>query len=182
MLYTNVLITTVHVQPKLLTYAMDIASGLAFLHGQSIVHGDLHSDNVLLQSMRRASRVSTEQEPAHVVRSVACKVSDMGNARYFGWHAGKTHSMASRLGALAYQAPEVLQEGRLSRAADTYSFGCVLWEMLAGRQPWASVSQGQLLLRVAVWGEHEAVPEGCPKALAALLLACWERVPTARYG
>lgn len=167
--------------PKILTYAMDIASGLAFLHGQSIVHGDLHSDNVLLQSIRRASRgSSSDQQPARVVRSVACKVSDMGNARYFGWHKGKTHSMASRLGALAYQAPEVLQEGRLSHAADTYSFGCVLWEMLAGRQPWASVSQGQLLLRVAVWGEHETVSESWPKELTALLLDCWHRLPAAR--
>lgn len=130
--------------------------------------------------MRRAMRASADRSPAPVVRSVACKVSDMGNARYFGWHNGKTHSLASRLGALAYQAPEVLQEGWMSQAADTYSFACVLWEMLAGRQPWATVSQGQLLLRVAVWGEHETIPDSCPESLASLLLDCWHRQPRAR--
>jgi serine/threonine protein kinase len=33
-------------------------------------------------------------------------------------------------GTLAYQAPEVLERGTLSPAADCYAFGVLLWEML----------------------------------------------------
>jgi serine/threonine protein kinase len=40
-------------------------------------------------------------------------------------------------GTVAYAAPELLARGEASPAADMYSFGCVLWELLTLRQPWS---------------------------------------------
>lgn len=38
-----------------------------------------------------------------------------------------------------------LLQGRLSKAADTYAFGVLLWEMYTGQRPWAGMLQMQVL-------------------------------------
>ena len=42
-------------------------------------------------------------------------------------------------------SPETLQRaGKLSKAADVYAFGVILWEMLTGQRPWAGLLQMQV--------------------------------------
>ena len=66
----------------------------------------------------------------HAAR-VRSQVADFGCAREAA-AAGVTVEPGRR-GALAYQAPEVLERGVLSPAADCYAFGVLLWEMLTAQ-------------------------------------------------
>ena len=46
---------------------------------------------------------------------------------------------ASGPGTVSYAAPEALQHNTVSPASDMYSFGCVLWELLSLKEPWAEL-------------------------------------------
>ena len=46
---------------------------------------------------------------------------------------------ASGPGTVSYAAPEALQANQVSPASDMFSFGCVLWELLSMKEPWAEL-------------------------------------------
>lgn len=99
--------------------AREVADALAYAHGQGILHRDIKPENILLSE-------------GHAV------VADFGVAALI--HIGDvqqlTRTSAGIPGTPAYMAPEqILGEGVLDGRADVYSLGCVLYEMLAGTQP-----------------------------------------------
>jgi serine/threonine protein kinase len=92
-----------------LQIALDIVSGMSFLHESRIFHRDLKSGNVLIESAGRA------------------KIADFGLSKLIDINA--THAMGL-IGSVAWTAPEVLQEEVYRDSADVYSFGVILWELL----------------------------------------------------
>jgi serine/threonine protein kinase len=46
---------------------------------------------------------------------------------------------ASGPGTVSYAAPEALSNNQVSPATDMFSFGCVLWELLSMKEPWAEL-------------------------------------------
>lgn len=65
--------------------------------------------------------------------------------------------------------PELLTTGRLSKAADTYSFGVLLWEMYTGQRPWAGMLQMQVIFNVTVQKKQLLFPPDAPQQLKVLL-------------
>lgn len=87
------------------------------------------------------------------------------------------------MGTPHYQAPEVLMEGRLSIAADVYSFGCLVWEIMEGSVPFGGMSLAQVLYRVALQHERPVMDAAqWPPGLAALVQECWAADAQARCG
>jgi serine/threonine protein kinase len=85
------------------------------------------------------------------------------------------------LGTAAYMAPEQAKGLDVDRRADLWAFGCVLFEMLAGRQPFEANSVSGLLVKVV----HDApdwdvLPATTPSAVRALLRRCLEKDPRQR--
>lgn len=87
---------------------LDIASGLEYLHFMDIIHADLKLSNVLLKS--------TTAKPYGFV----CKLGDFGLSKL---SLLDKDVFTQSHGTLAYMPPEVLSEGKLSKATDVYSFG-----------------------------------------------------------
>ena len=65
--------------------------------------------------------------------------------------------------------PELLTTGRLSKAADTYAFGVLLWEMYTGQRPWAGMLQMQIIFNVTVQSKQLQFPQGAPQQIKARL-------------
>lgn len=57
-------------------------------------------------------------------------------------------------GTLVYAAPEVFS-GRVGKAADVYSLGIILWEMVTGSQPYKDLAEGERTLDTA-WNSQDA--------------------------
>ncbi len=117
----NVILTAGPVQPRLkpgvaIQVLRECLAGLAALHREGIVHGDLKPSNIMLK------------------RTGNAKVIDIGSA------IDANAAAARRMWSPAYAAPEVLEGGENSPQADLASLGYVLIEMLAGRPPFEGLT------------------------------------------
>ncbi|PKA65825.1 Serine/threonine-protein kinase [Apostasia shenzhenica] len=97
--------------------ALDVAKGLAFLHGakKPIIYRDFKTSNILLDAEFNA------------------KLSDFGLAKE-GPTGEKTHVSTRVMGTYGYAAPEYIMTGHLTARSDVYGFGVVLLEILVGRK------------------------------------------------
>ncbi|GAV08334.1 hypothetical protein RvY_18044 [Ramazzottius varieornatus] len=104
--------------PEMKRYTMHIASGLAYLHSQQIVHLDLKGQNIVIN----------DQDVA--------KLCDFGEMVKLEYPQTQPEEVKMHVGTPRYKAPEMTQEEfPRGRAADIFSFGCVLIEMKLGRPP-----------------------------------------------
>lgn len=53
----------------------------------------------------------------------------------------KTHVSGVRHGTPLYISPEILRNGKASKAADVYSFGVIMWELMHGTLAWNQLLQ-----------------------------------------
>lgn len=95
-------------------WAHDISEGMAYLHGQQIVHRDLTPNNVLVN---RASQV---------------KITDFGLSKI---KTSRLSNRSGRQGAAFYCAPETLRNEPFDYPCDVFSFGVLLWELMHRRVP-----------------------------------------------
>ncbi len=147
----------------------DVARALEFAHGHGVVHRDIKPDNVLLAGS-------------------SATVTDFGIAKAISaartGPEGATLTMAgTSIGSPAYMAPEqAAGDPNIDHRSDIYAFGCMSYEMLAGRPPFVGTSPAKLL--GAHLGEtprdiRELRPD-TPSALADLIMRCLQKDPDAR--
>ena len=78
-------------------------------------------------------------------------------------------------------APEVMKQGGYGRKADIWSLGCVLLEMVTGKQPWGDIdNQMMLMMKVAVYNELPKIPTNISPTCHNFILSCLDRDPKNR--
>src|SRR5947199_1473136 len=138
--------------------ARDVADALAFAHGQGIIHRDIKPENILLSG-------------EHAI------VADFGIARAISAAGSLTLTQAGQpIGSPGYMSPEqAMALGDLDARTDIYSLGCVLFELLAGEPPVASMTERRvhnwaaLETSKALQGTHTGVARGVKHAISRAL-------------
>jgi serine/threonine protein kinase/Tfp pilus assembly protein PilF len=150
--------------PQLL---IPVARALDFAHKNGVVHRDMKPGNILI-------------DPQGVP-----KVTDFGIAKRLTASSVLTLSGAV-IGTPVYMAPEQARgtSRDVGAAADIYSLGAILYEMLAGRPPFLpEESDTAIMVRVAT--ENPVSPAwhrpGTPRDLETICLKCLAKEPAQRY-
>jgi serine/threonine protein kinase len=143
-------------------------------HDKGIVHRDLKPANVLL-----GRSTSDELDPERL------KLTDFGLAKRLGSDIGEAVSLSGVvLGTPAYMAPEQAgrRKAKVGPAADVYSLGAILYELLTLKAPFRGDSPIEVVLDVVM--KSPAPPSrllpGIPGELESLCLRCLEKDPAKR--
>eukprot|EP00249_Psilotum_nudum_P020287 c27638_g2_i2 orf=885-1880(+) len=150
-----------------ISFALDIAQAMNYLHMNRIIHRDLKPDNLLLTADMKS-----------------VKLIDFGLAR----EESLTEMMTAETGTYRWMAPELystvtLQHGdkkHYNNKVDVYSFGIVLWELITNRIPFEGMSNLQAAYAAAFKNLRPVVPDGLPAELVFILQACWAEDPNVR--
>nr|BFF15279.1 hypothetical protein GCM10025699_65820 [Microbacterium flavescens] len=105
-----------------LTLAAEVFDALSAAHARQVTHRDVKPDNVLLA------------EPWRPGLTGAVRVGDFGIASVVDEKLRQTTGL---LGTPQYMSPELISQGRSGAAGDVYATGVMLYELLAGRTPFA---------------------------------------------
>ena len=144
--------------------ALELARGLEEIHAREIVHRDLKPSNVLLS------------------RGGDVKIADFGIA--IESSGDRLTRAGHAVGTPPYMSPEQLLGERVDWRSDVFSFGVLLYEMLAGEPPFGEIDpKGEALIRRIQAGRYvplrRAAP-GTPRWLARLVRGCLRAKPGKR--
>jgi eukaryotic-like serine/threonine-protein kinase len=157
---------------EVLAIGAQVASALAAAHDVGIVHRDIKPDNVMVR------------------RDGYVKVLDFGIAKLMlqagavGPNApAETHQQTAAgavFGTLAYMSPEQARGFPVDARSDVWSLGCLLYEMLAGRPPFAGPSSTDVLVAI-LDRETAPLPPRVPPELDSIITKTLRKAPDERY-
>lgn len=154
--------------PDILSVASQIADAIDFAHAEGMVHRDIKPSNILIESTPQGRVV----------------LSDFGVARVFGAvQRNITVSGNELVGSPAFLAPEAIKGLEISEKSDIYSFGVVVYQMIAGKDPFAHFGITSALLNVKTNKDAPDIRQfrkNVPKSVAVRLAQTLSRDPNKR--
>jgi Tol biopolymer transport system component len=155
--------------PRVLVTARQIADGLDAAHEKGIVHRDLKPRNVAL----------TQEGDVKILDFGVAKSLTAGIPKAPGAYGATEAGLL--LGTPAYMSPEQARGFTIDKRTDIWAFGCLLYELLTGRQAFAGNTASDSLVAVLEREPDMAIlPAGTPAGVRSLLRHCLEKDPKRR--
>jgi serine/threonine protein kinase len=142
-----------------------IALAMRFVHSRGLIHRDLKPENILLDW------------------DWTVRIADFGHSiwsnesRHYSLIARDMEFKCPSIDPY-YLAPECYQHGRHLQASDVFSFGLILYELLAGRPAFPNgLTHNQVAFKIAVENERPDIPGFVLRSGRELITECWAKEP-----
>jgi Tol biopolymer transport system component len=153
-----------------LPIAKQIAEGVEYAHERGIIHRDLKPANIKLAADDAVKILDFGLAKALDADSSQRDMSSSPTITHMATQAGII------LGTAAYMSPEQAKGKMVDRRTDIWAFGCVLYEMLAGKAAFAGESITETLSAVIREEPNwSLLPADTPPAIARLLARCMKK-------
>ncbi|EFO97972.1 hypothetical protein CRE_17602 [Caenorhabditis remanei] len=147
----------------------EILNGLVFLHMKKVVHRNLKPRNILIgeNGEMRLTDIAMEEFQKRYFA--------FNNFLYFFSFFFRVEGKSDTLN---YRAPEVIKARKLSYAVDTWSFGCIVYELLSGELAFDNKDEGSLkkMICAGAYTMHGKVPASATTIIAD----CLQKQPSKR--
>jgi 3-phosphoinositide dependent protein kinase-1 len=137
-------------------YGAQILDAIGYMHTKGIIHRDLKPENVLLD----------DQMHVKITDFGTAKILDLKKSNGIGSTSGDPLEGAemdraqSFVGTAEYVSPELLTDKNACKASDLWAFGCIIYQLLAGRPPFKAGNEYQTFQKIV--GLDYTFPDGFP--------------------
>ncbi|GFR52998.1 hypothetical protein Agub_g15690, partial [Astrephomene gubernaculifera] len=137
-----------------------VCNALKHMHDRRMMHRDLKPSNIF------------------VTASGDLKLGDLGLSRYF---SSRTLQAQTTVGTPYYMSPEVVRGQPYDFSSDIWSLGCLLYELIALRNPFYKENQSLYALGKCIQScQYEPLPDSVPEELRQLVTRMLQPLPHAR--
>jgi len=161
---------------KAVDYARQTAAGLAAAHAKGIAHRDIKPENLFVTTDGRIKILDFG-----LAKTYAAAAADQASNDDTRLQSGTSPGLV--LGTAGYMSPEQVRAQPIDHRTDIFSLGVVLYEMLAGRRPFAGDSAVETMNAILTRDPPEITSLGraIPPALADIVRHCLEKNPEERF-
>lgn len=146
-------------------YSAQILDSIEYMHLRGIIHRDLKPENVLLD----------DQMHVKITDFGTAKILDLSGKAQFGkvsvsndpLDGADTDRAVSFVGTAEYVSPELLTDKNACKASDLWAFGCIVYQLLAGRPPFKASNEYQTFQKIV--NLDYTFPEGFPSVARDLI-------------
>jgi len=167
---------------KVLQYLHQVTDGLSKAHAAGIIHRDLKPDNIMISRDGHAKILDFGL--AKLVEATERRLGPEGvDSQVATVGLPQRTSPGAIMGTVGYMSPEQAKAKTLDQRSDIFSFGCVLYEAVTGRKPFAGDSVVDTLHKII----HEPAPAiadnnpNAPAELQRIIRRCLTKEPEKRY-
>jgi len=157
---------------KAFKYSIEIADAVACAHAAGIIHRDLKPGNIMV----------SDDGTVKVLDFGLAKLTEMPRA--VESNAPTPTAITERgaiLGTTAYMSPEQAQGMPADARSDIFSFGVVLYEMLAGRRPFQGANRISTLAAILEQEPQRLMDPRIPRELERVVMRCLRKDPAHRF-